>query len=609
MKKRILTLLICFWVSVATYASGSFWLDLHNQPLAFDDAENNLGNLLGTDENSTFVKMAEYADELGITHSIYQQYYLRIPVKDAIIIIHSQSGYAISVNGNALTAATFSPRAPLAQNLADDVCKQSFLVAVETAGGVLYRPACKSVDAERMLDLYIDSENGDTLQIERKIYGVSADAYTLYSDWQQIECTETDGYYFLADAQRNIITKDATENAPLDYRGVVSDADYQKMYERYIAEATLYATSAPYWAAVDEDMNEVPHPALDAHWGTEMAYDFYLGTFGRKSFDDKGHPIFNIMNPAHDNRVFSSMPNNAAAVIACEPYFIFYGLGNGSSLCPFVSLDIVAHEYTHLVTRFNQKGGIGSSGEAGSLNESFSDIMAMGVKRYATGVCDWQIGGDILKQFSNLRNLSDPNASMDGHDPQPDTYKGLYWKNTADKSKEGDYGGVHANDGVQNFWFYLLSEGGTGINDNGDSYEVQGIGFDDALKIVYRNMMHYITPSSGYFDAFRGSASAARDLFSIDSEQYKAVLDAWHAVGIGEGNISPEKKGKNALVFSEKNTIFIKTALGRTIKVCDAAGRMIFQCTASAAYTTVELDSGGVYIVTVDGEKHKVAVN
>jgi hypothetical protein len=87
------------------------------------------------------------------------------------------------------------------------------------------------------------------------------------------------------------------------------------------------------------------------------------------------------------------------------------------------------------------------------------------------------------------------------------------------------------------------------------------------------------------------------------------VLDAWHAVGIGEGNISPEKKGKNALVFSEKNTIFIKTALGRTIKVCDAAGRMVFQCTASATYTTVELDSGGVYIVAVDGEKHKVAVN
>ena len=27
-------------------------------------------------------------------------------------------------------------------------------------------------------------------------------------------------------------------------------------------------------------------------------------------------------------------------------------------------------------------------------------------------------------------------------------------------NEENDYGGVHTNSGVQNYWFYLLSEGG-----------------------------------------------------------------------------------------------------------------------------------------------------
>ena len=48
-----------------------------------------------------------------------------------------------------------------------------------------------------------------------------------------------------------------------------------------------------------------------------------------------------------------------------------------------------------------------------------------------------------------------------------------------------DYGGVHINSGVQNHWFYLLSQGGSGVNDNGDSYSVSGIGINQALEIAY----------------------------------------------------------------------------------------------------------------------------
>ena len=38
--------------------------------------------------------------------------------------------------------------------------------------------------------------------------------------------------------------------------------------------------------------------------------------------------------------------------------------------------------------------------------------------------------------------------------------------------------------GVQNKWFYLLTVGEAGVNDNGDAYDVTGIGMVDAAAIL-----------------------------------------------------------------------------------------------------------------------------
>lgn len=62
---------------------------------------------------------------------------------------------------------------------------------------------------------------------------------------------------------------------------------------------------------------------------------------------------------------------------------------------------------------------------------------------------------------------------------QPDTYQGANW-HTANT----DHGGVHTNSGVLNHWFYLLSVGGSGTNDLGNSYAIQGIGIDKAAKLL-----------------------------------------------------------------------------------------------------------------------------
>lgn len=265
------------------------------------------------------------------------------------------------------------------------------------------------------------------------------------------------------------------------------------------------------------------NPALDVHWGMEKSYDFYLNTFNRNSFDGAGSLIKQYLNIP--SSLVSTMPNNAFAMGA--PYNIMgYGLGDGVIMSPVVGLDVEGHEFTHLVVNNNGNGGLVYQGESGALNESFADIFGTCIEFYSGVNPDWLIGEDVMIGQPFMRSMSNPNAANN-----PDTYNGLHWVNPSNLSY--DQGGVHINSGVQNFWFYLLCQGGSGTNDLGNSYSVTGIGISQARQIAYRNLVTYLGPNATFMDAFNGSLQAAQDLYGNPSAQYTAVRRAWYAVGIG----------------------------------------------------------------------------
>lgn len=271
------------------------------------------------------------------------------------------------------------------------------------------------------------------------------------------------------------------------------------------------------------------NPALDVHWGMEQTYDFYLNVFGRNSYDGSGSVIKQYLNSPKTQINQNGDPNSAFALNA--PYNIMvYGMGDGKLMNPVVALDVEGHEFTHMVVNNNGNGGLVYQGESGALNESFADIFGTCVELYSGVNPDWNIGEDITVSSSNLRSMSNPNNPT-GITQQPDTFNGAYWSNPADTTN--DHGGVHTNSGVQNFWFYLVSQGGAGTNDIGNSYSVTGIGIADARQIAYRNLVTYLTPNATYIDAFNGALKSAEDLFGNSSSQYTAVRQAWYAVGIG----------------------------------------------------------------------------
>lgn len=267
------------------------------------------------------------------------------------------------------------------------------------------------------------------------------------------------------------------------------------------------------------------HIALDVHWGMEKSYDFYLNVFGRNSYDGKGSVIRQYINPPTLQSQFGFSPNNASAFAA--PYNIMqYGMGDGVNMNAVVGLDVEGHEFTHMVVEHNGHGGLVYEGESGALNESFSDIFGTCIEFYSGFQPDWTIGENIMIGAPYMRSMSDPKSAHD-----PDTYNGEYWTNPT--NLENDDGGVHTNSGVQNYWFYLLSEGGSGTNDVDNTYSVTGIGIEKARQIAYRNLITYLTPNATYQDAYQGSLLAAEDLFGNPSTEYSEVRRAWYAVGLG----------------------------------------------------------------------------
>jgi Zn-dependent metalloprotease len=263
---------------------------------------------------------------------------------------------------------------------------------------------------------------------------------------------------------------------------------------------------------------------VSAHWGAEATYDYYYQKHNRNSIDNAG---FALLSYVHANLVGMGYPNNVNAF--WDGSRMTYGDGDGVNYFPLVCLDVVGHELTHGVTDYSSN--LIYSNESGALNESFSDIFGNAVEFFKEnpGVesgfpnARWRVGEDLTANGLGIRNMANPNEFSD-----PDTYQGSFWY-----TGTADNGGVHTNSGVQNFWFYLLVEGGSGTNDVGYAYNVVGLGLTDAAAIAYTNNNSFLTSSSNYNAARNGAIAAAEQLFGVGSQQALSTAEAWLAVGVG----------------------------------------------------------------------------
>lgn len=539
MKKIILLIIACastmylsaqhFILSQKGSVSYQTNIVAEDQNIKFNAA--NAQTFFHLNDHSTLVLLKTESDKLGFIHHMYYQTYDDIRIEKSMFIVHSYKGLLKSTTGtviidfdvnmparkrvsiNAQDAVHIALRYVNAEQYAwQDKHMEQMLKAVKENPDASFYPVaqlvwyntgetlqpraltlCYKVDVYALQPLsranyFIDAKNGKVIGSEDRIYhnDATGTANTAYSGVQIIHSDSSELNYRLRDYTKG--------------NGIVT------LHGEYGMRGQDYFSNSPDWT-----LNGFDQAAMDAHFGVEETFAYYFATFGRNSYDGNGTALYSYVNdPTYiDNAFWDGVAMN------------FNKRSNGAP-GGVTGIDVCGHELTHGVTQASCN--LVYSYEPGAISESLSDIMGKSVQFFAKpNDIDWRLSND-MNWF--IRDLSNPNAYF-----QPDTYKGTYWY-----TGSADNGGVHYNSGVGNFMFYLLANGGSGTNDNGEEYSVSSIGQAKAVQIIYRSQTVYLTTNSQYVDWRDACILSASDLFGSSSNEVAQVMNAFYAVGIGNSS-------------------------------------------------------------------------
>ncbi|MBD2614346.1 MAG: M4 family metallopeptidase [Nostoc sp. ZfuVER08] len=260
----------------------------------------------------------------------------------------------------------------------------------------------------------------------------------------------------------------------------------------------------------DPPSNDIAvNEAYDAAGAT---YDLFHEIFDRNSIDDKG---LRLDSTVHYGLKYDNAFWNGDQMV--------YGDGDGELFQRFtISIDVIGHELTHGVTQY--EAGLQYYGEPGALNESFSDVFGALVKQKAKNQtaqeADWIIGEGLLASTVKgvgIRSMKAPGTAYDdpvlGKDPQPGHMKDKY-------TGFEDNAGVHINSGIPNRAFYLAA------------VEIGGYAWEKAGKIWYIALRDRLRAKADFQKAANVTIQIAGELYGNDSNEQKAVQNAWQKVGV-----------------------------------------------------------------------------
>ena len=405
------------------------------------------------------------------------------------------------------------------------------------------------------------------------------------------------------------------------------------------AEGTTQDTSGayPYINAEGEEVTAFAatgdtssqDPEVQVRGFLENSYWFYKQVFNRSSYDNQDGRIRATVMATFPSQNGQCSGLNAFADPDSKE--LMFGTGDSrQNINPMSSgQDIVAHEFTHLVTA--TESNLNYNGESGALNEALSDMFGVTIQSWAeSGGSDidnpseikitqntW-ILGEALDAESWERYMDNPTKDGRSYDNYND-------RGTANScSQQNDNCFVHTNSGIYNLSYALLAGGGTHPKGKSD-ISVPGIGLEKASRIWYEAQINTIGSRTG-FSAVRNSVkTAATGVYGECSPEYKSVmlsLDAVLIPGTWECtepdtiaptivSITPVSNATNLSVeptikvkFSEpiknssvnSSTVVLKDALGTNIvSTLNVNGETISIIPNSA------LAYGSVYTINISG--------
>ncbi len=289
---------------------------------------------------------------------------------------------------------------------------------------------------------------------------------------------------------------------------------------------------------------------ISAHYNAITSYNYFRNTFNRNSINGEGGTVYSIINVTDEDD--ADMDNAFWNGIA-----MFYGNGKDAFTKFAGSLDVGGHEMSHGVIQ--NSAGLEYVSQSGALNESFADIFGVLIERN-----NWQLGEDIVNtQFfpsGALRDMSNPNNGGSGPSDFRWQPKDMNEFQNLDPTPEQDNGGVHINSGIPNRAFYLFATS-------------NGVTIEEAEQVYYRALTQYLTRTSQFIDLRLAVIQAAEDRHGANSTEVNAARAAFDAVGITDGQGTPEPEpvpvntGDELLLFSDEDntSLYLYSTQGQAI--------------------------------------------
>lgn len=253
-------------------------------------------------------------------------------------------------------------------------------------------------------------------------------------------------------------------------------------------------------------------------------WDMLRTWFGRNGFDGQGHAAGIGVGWQKDNAYFSPEPREVVLGRVCLP-------DTDPEVFPpppcepdprgrqRSSMDVVAHEFGHMVYETTPGGFNIENSESRALNEGAADIFSQ-----------------LTTAFANnpLVPLTYTRGSQFG-----EPYRIMYHPSLAGGadcwSPELEDINQYAAAGPFNHWFYLLAEGsapvGRPASPTCDGSTLTGLGIRLAGKIFYNGLL-LKTPGWEYRDARWATLTAAKRLFPGSCTVFDKVKAAWNAVSV-----------------------------------------------------------------------------
>lgn len=266
---------------------------------------------------------------------------------------------------------------------------------------------------------------------------------------------------------------------------------------------------------------------IDAYTSTILFFLFIYELFG----------TLNIVNG--DKCVFLSIASSKQTTVYWNGYFMCFGYSKMCDENKQLCFKKVGHEIAHAL--IETCGGIIYKGESGSVNETISDFIGNCFKIYCNMKSrsikfDWNFS-DILG--FNLITYSNPKSKQ-----QPDTFKGEYWLNTLSKL---DNGGIFVNSSIGKYFLYLLTNGGSGTNDNGYIYTLNDhVPIFKILALIYNSLCGYngynkilnICSLKDFFNVLKSNCELFVTRYKINGDVKNIINNVMSAIGISNMSIN-----------------------------------------------------------------------